>query len=97
MGGQQTQILLKVDQLNSKIQEEQQVPVVLAPIELAIHIVDRVLRANRSSKSLTTLREEAQVEGSPWTMEDGLLLYWNHLMVLDNDKEMQGHILNKIY
>jgi hypothetical protein len=71
--------------------------VVLAPIKPIIYIIDRVLQANRSSKSLTTLREEAQVEGSPWTMEDGLLLYWNHLMILEDDKEMQGHILNEIH
>jgi hypothetical protein len=79
---------------NKRVKTE---PATLAPIEPAIQIVDRVLQANRASESLNELREESKKEDSPWTMDDGLLLYQNRLMVPDDDDEMRGHLLNEVH
>ena len=70
-----TQLILKVDQLDSDIQKERMGSTILAPLETAMQIVDQVLQANRTSESLKEFREQVGQEDSPWTLEDGLLLY----------------------
>ena len=92
-----TQLILKVDQLDSDIQKERMGSTILAPLETAMQIVDQVLQANRTSESLKEFREQVGQEDSPWTLEDGLLLYQNRLMVPNDDETMHGRLLNEIH
>lgn len=57
-------------------QEEMDEPIIL---------VDRILRANRETESMEALRAEATREESDLTLEDGLLLYDERLLVPDVD------------
>ena len=51
-----------------------------------ISLVDRLLIANRTASSLETLRIRARTgEKDDLTLEDGLLLYQNRLVVPDID------------
>ena len=50
----------------------------IEPLESDLHIVDRILRANRDSESLNELRDQARDnknEDGSWKLEDGLLLW----------------------
>ena len=69
----------------------------VAPIEPELHIVDRVLQANRTSPSLEEYREKAGEEGSPWTLEDGLLLYHGKLEVPGDDLVLRTRLLDDVH
>lgn len=58
---------------------------ILAPIraDINVHIVDRVLQANRVSADLQEYRQEALSgkENAPWHLEGGLLMHTGRLVV----------------
>jgi hypothetical protein len=60
---------LKPECLEEEINRDLQAT--LAPVEPKIRIVDEVLQANRTSRSLDEFRKEAVEEDLPWTMENG--------------------------
>ena len=95
MAKHRMQILLKSECLEEEINRDLQAT--LAPVEPEIRIVDEVLQANRTSRSLDEFRKEAAEENSPWTMENGLLLYHNRLMVPDDDETLRARLLNEIH
>jgi transposase InsO family protein len=84
------QALLSTDQLDPRIVQE--LPTTesglsheIAPIENPLHIVDRILQANRTHESLETHRKKAQ-EGHPnFQLNDGLLFHRGKLMVPDHE------------
>lgn len=57
----------------------------LAPIAPDLSIVARVLQANRNSKSLQPLRIQASKGDPHFTLDEGLLLYQDRLIVPDTD------------
>ena len=86
-----TRALLQPDQLDPRIVEELTDSAEVAAIEqkLAepIGLIDRLLTANRTTNSLEALRTVARTgEKNDLTLEDGLLLYQNRLIVPDTDK-----------
>jgi transposase InsO family protein len=77
-----TQTLLKSENLEPRIIRELQ----LAPIEEeSIDLIDRILRANRTSETLAEYREKASEDGENWRLRDGLVLYRNRLVVPEDD------------
>ena len=95
------QILLKPECLDESVKQDLQPALMsapeLAPVEPDIHIVDEVLRANRTSRSLDELRLEVAKKDSPWSLEDGLLLHNNRLMVPDDDVTLRARLLDEIH
>lgn len=57
----------------------------LASIFPALRIIDRILLANRYTPSLEALRKQAQKDDNHFSLEDGLLLYKDKLVVPDTD------------
>jgi len=77
-----TQTLLKSENLEPRIIRELQ----LAPIEEeSIDLIDRILRANRTSGTLAEYRKKASEDRENWQLRDGLVLYRNRLVVPEDD------------
>jgi Integrase zinc binding domain/Integrase core domain len=105
------QILLKPEAIDEQIQQErlraepisiapiEPEPISVAPIDPELQIVDQVLQANRTSSSLDEYRKEAEAgkEGSPWTLEDGLLSYHGKLEVPGDDPVLRTRLLDDIH
>ena len=93
------QILLKPEQVEGKYfihgrntADDTKPSVDIEPLESDLHIVDRILRANRDSESLNKLRDQARDnknEDGSWKLEDGLLLWKDRLFIPDDDPELQ--------
>jgi len=77
------QIVLKAENIDPRITRELQ----LAPIENeSLDLIDRILRANRTSETLAEYREKASEEGEEnWQLRDGLILYKDRLVVPEDD------------
>ena len=83
-----TRALLQPDQLDARIleelEEDEESPEIAA-LE-SFDLVDRLLTANRTARSLETLRNRARnSERDDLVLEDGLLLFQGRLMVPDID------------
>jgi transposase InsO family protein len=97
-----TQVLLKQDQLDSRILQELHIPrqdTQVAPIELpdSLELVDRILQANRTSESLATLRlRAADPEQEDWQIKDGLLYFYGRLVLPDEDN-LRTHVIREAH
>lgn len=88
-----TRAILSQDQIDPKVLQDLGIEVNevdLAPVEEQqmdepLGLIDRILRANRTSESLEALRAQAEAEDPEITLEDGLLLYDGRLVVPDVD------------
>jgi hypothetical protein len=83
-----TRTLLTADQLDEAISRElMDEETTLAPIYSEnSELIDRLIEINQSAKSIDALRTQAQnTENSPYTMEEGLVLYKGCLIVPDVD------------
>ena len=83
-----TRALLQPDQLDPRILEELADPEIVAfeGLKESVGLINRLLSANRTAKSLKALRTTARAgnrEGL--VLEDGLLLYQDRLVVPDVD------------
>ena len=70
------QILIKPENIEQAAKEDLSADI--EPLDSDLHIVDRILRANRESSSLDELRDRARDnknEDCSWKLEDGLLLW----------------------
>jgi transposase InsO family protein len=78
-----TQTLLKSGNLDPQVVQELH----LAPIEDEnLDLIDRILRANRTSETLAEFRNKASQEGEEnWQLQDGLILRKNRLLVPEED------------
>jgi hypothetical protein len=77
-----TQALLKPDYLEKGVALE---PLILAPIDPSLEIIDRVLCANTTSETLEEYHEQAYNDNEEiWTLEEDKLLYKRRLVVSKN-------------
>ena len=70
------------------------------PLESNLHVVDRVLRANRESTSMDELRERGRSSNESdedWRLESGLLLWKDRLFVPDEDPELRTRLLDEVH
>ena len=99
------QILLKPEQVERKLfvhgrktADDTEPPVDIEPLEPDLHIVDRILRANRNSESLNELQNQAQDDKEDnWKLEDGLLLWKDRLFIPDDDPKLQTRLLDEVH
>ncbi|KAI9036655.1 integrase [Aspergillus affinis] len=69
----------------------------LAPIELDdIQLMDRLLQANRIATDLDEEKAAAPEEGSEWSLQDGLLLFQNKLVVPE-EGDLRTRLLDMVY
>jgi transposase InsO family protein len=68
----------------------------LAAMDPQLHVVDRVLQANRGSPSLEEDRERARQGDSDWTLEGDLLLFKNRVVVPD-EGDLRARLLDEIH
>ena len=92
------QILIKPENIEQAAKEDLSADI--EPLDSDLHIVDRILRANRESSSLDELRDRARDnknEDWSWKLEDGLLLWKDRLLVPDDDPELQTRLLDEVH
>ena len=58
---------------------------VIASMDQDLELMDKLLQGNRTDPKLESYREKAKSESEDWTLEDGLVLYRNRLLVPEND------------
>jgi enoyl-CoA hydratase/carnithine racemase len=86
----QTQTLLKADRLAEGIE--------IAPLDSAVHIVDRVVELNQKSSSLERYREKADEGNSSYTLRDNLLLYKGRLVVpVEADETLPAQLIKEAH
>jgi len=91
-GNGPVQTLLKPENLDPRIRAE------LAPVDPTISILDEVTNLNRTAASLESLRADANKEDSPYTVENGLLLYDGRLVVpIEEDDTLRARLLKEIH
>jgi transposase InsO family protein len=61
-----------------------------------LHIVDKLLQANRTNPELEPYREKARGPDKDWAMQDGLLLY-NSRLVVPNDDELKVKLTDEAH
>ena len=93
------QILIKPEQFEGggdvqgqELNDADRTSTEVKPLESNLHVVDRVLRANRESTSMDELRERGRSSNESdedWRLESGLLLWKDWLFVLDEDPELR--------
>jgi hypothetical protein len=54
-------------------------------LDKSIGLINQITTANRTVKSLEALQAQARVGDTDLKLEDGLLLYWDRLIVPDVD------------
>ncbi|HEV7235588.1 MAG TPA: DDE-type integrase/transposase/recombinase, partial [Ktedonobacteraceae bacterium] len=95
------QIMLKPEHLDDRIKHEVQPrrekQATIAPLELELLLTDQLLQTNRASPSLEENRQSAGRTNSPWTLEDGLLLYKSKLAIPKDDKTLQTKVLDEVH
>ena len=74
------QILLKPESMDMDVKQDiptghSSVPV-LARLDPELNVVNQVLAANRTALSLNRHREKTGEENAPWSLVDGLLLFY---------------------
>lgn len=87
------QILLKPE----SIEQPMETNPIIGALEPALHIVDCVLNANRTSTTAEEYREKARDGKDDWTLQDGLLLRGNRLFVPDDDPELRTQLLDEVH
>ncbi|KAL1979106.1 hypothetical protein VTN96DRAFT_6844 [Rasamsonia emersonii] len=91
-----TRVLLKPEWLEEGVLPEEIAAANLSPVEQPLHIVDRVLQANRESPTLEDFRERAQQNVEGWKLADGVLTYQGRLVVPD-DGDLRARLLDEIH
>lgn len=61
-----------------------------------LHLVDRILRANRSDPTLESYRNKASGDDEDWTMKDGLVLFKGRLAIPE-DNELKVKLVDEIH
>ena len=92
------QILIKPENIEQAAKEDLSADI--EPLDSDLHIVDRILRANRESSSLDELRDRARDnknEDCSWKLEDGLLLWKDRLFIPDDDPELRTRLLDEVH
>ena len=91
-----TQILLKPEWLEEGVHPDNNKVLDLAPVDPQLHIVDRVLQANRESPSLDEAREKARQKNGDWALENGKLLFRGRLVV-PAEGDLKARLLDEIH
>ena len=68
---------------------------VLMPVSVP-SVVERVLIANRTYGSLDTLRKRASSDDAEWTIDNGLLMF-NDKLVVPDDSDLRARLLDEIH
>lgn len=92
-----TQTLLGPENVDAQIIDEMSRDPVIAAIDEDLHVIDQLLHANRTDKSLSKMRELAAAGTDPlWTLENGLLLQQGRLVV-PKDGDLRGKLLDELH
>ena len=84
---------MKFENLEPRIIRELQ----LSPIENnSLDLIDRILIANRISRTLEEYREKASGNESDWQLRDGLVLYRNRLVVPE-DENLRIDLIKEVH
>ena len=68
----------------------------VATLQDNLHIVDKLLQANRTNPELEPYREKARGPDEDWAMQDGLLLY-NSRLAVPNDDELKVKLTDEAH
>lgn len=69
----------------------------LAPIQESVVLTDRLLKANREAPSLNALRAQAKNSEGDFTLEEGLLLYNDRLVVPLGDENLATELIKEAH
>jgi transposase InsO family protein len=69
----------------------------LAPIQESVALTDRLLKANREASSLNALHAQAKSSEGDFTLEEGLLLYNNRLVVPLGDENLTTELIKEAH